>query len=102
MLGLIKHLDGGLHLFFDPVDDFMINSMFAVLMFRDGVEVGLGDIEPLPLAGDSVVKVLTAFDLVGLILLLLGLHFLDQLLVFLLRDVLILVQFRLFGVGAGH
>lgn len=97
MLSLVKHLDGGLHLIFYPIDDFMINSIFLVLLvLRNRVQVSLRNVEFLSFARDGVIKALTALNLIGLILFLFDFHFFYQLLVFLFRDVLILVKVRLF------
>lgn len=56
----------------------MINSILLVfLVLRNSVQISLGNIEFLPSFRNSVVKVLAALNLIGLILFLLSFHFFE-------------------------
>lgn len=101
MFAFIEHLDGWFNLFLDPINHLMINFiLFFLFLFSNHLKVGLGSIESFSFPLNGIVEVFTALDLIGLILFFLALHLFDQLLVLLFRDLLVLVNFRFFWVGA--
>lgn len=89
MLALIKGLDSGLDSFLDPIQHLMVNFILFLFFLKDGLQFGLGSVDFLPPPGNGVIEALAAFHLIGLIFFPLGLHILDELLVFLLRDFLV-------------